>query len=184
MPPKAKYTKEEMTEIAYELVRRQGKEAISARHLAAELNTSTAPIFTAFGTIEELERAVVEKAKRRYREYLEEGLAAELPFKGAGLQYIRFAKEEPNLFKLLFMSENGGAITHYMPAEDENEPLVRGTVERSYGINEEQAKRLYNHLSVYVHGIAVMYAQGNCMFTDEDVNNMLSEIFKALTGGR
>ncbi len=185
MPPKAKYTREEMTEIAYELVRAQGKEALHARSLATALGTSTAPIFTAFDTIEELQQAVLEKAKEKYREYLQRGLSAELPFKGAGLQYIRFAKEEPNLFKLLFMGAGDDkTVSHYMPAHDENEPLVRGTVEQAYGMSEEQAKRLYNHLSVYVHGIAVMYAQGGCVFTDEDVSNMLSEVFKALIGGK
>ena len=63
MPPKARYTKEQIVDAAYELVRRNGKGYLSARSLAAELGTSTAPIFTAFSSIEELQYAVTERAK-------------------------------------------------------------------------------------------------------------------------
>lgn len=182
MPPKAKYTKEQITDVAYEMVRKYGEDFLSARNLATELGTSTAPIFTSFSSIEEVQLAVAEKAKKLYQTYLEEGLKQTPPFKGAGLKYIQFAKDEPKLFKLLFMrSDDTEDATHYFPAKDENEPRVRSTVEASYGMDEEKAKNLYNHLSVYTHGLAVLYAQGRCVFTDEDVSRMLTEVFTALT---
>ena len=181
MPPKAKYTKEEIAEIAYEAVRKYGEDFLSARNLAAALGTSTAPIFTAFSNIEELRTEVAKRAKQLYSQYLSEGLSGDIPFKGAGLKYIQFAKDEPQLFKLLFMrSDDTEDVSHYFPAKDENEPLVRGALEASHGMSEEKARKLYNHLSVYAHGLAVLYAQGRCVFTDEDVDRMLSEVFLAL----
>jgi len=184
MPPKAKYTKEEIVDIAYEAVRQYGEDFLSARNLASRLGTSTAPIFTAFSSIEEVTRAVADKAKALYNSYISEGLSGELPFKGAGLKYIQFAKDEPQLFRMLFMrDETGEPFSHYFPSEDENESDVRGALERSYHIGEDRAKKIYNHLSVYAHGIAVLYAQGRCIFTDEDVNAMLTEVFSALTKG-
>lgn len=181
MPPKAKYTKEQITDVAYEMVRKYGEEFLSARNLAAELGTSTAPIFTAFASIEEVQLSVANKAKELYGTYLKEGLQETPPFKGAGLKYIQFAKDEPQLFKMLFMrSDDAEEISHYFPAKDENETMVRGTVEQNYSLNTEDAMRLYNHLSVYAHGLAVLYAQGRCVFTDEDVSRMLSEVFSAL----
>lgn len=184
MPPKAKYTKEEIAEIAYEAVRKYGEDFLSARNLAAALGTSTAPIFTAFSNIEELRTEVAKRAKQLYSQYLSEGLSGDIPFKGAGLKYIQFAKDEPNLFRMLFMRhETGDPFSHYFPAEDENEPRVRKSLEESYHIGESRAKKIYNHLSVYAHGIAVLYAQGRCVFTDEDVSAMLSEVFAALTKG-
>ena len=182
MPPKAKYTKEQITDVAYEMVRKYGEEILSARNLAAELGTSTAPIFTAFASVEEIRRAVAERAYRLYGNYLREGLRQTPPFKGTGLKYIQFAKDEPQLFKLLFMrSDETEDVSHYFPSKDENEPLVRGALEESHGMSEEKARKLYNHLSVYAHGLAVLYAQGRCVFTDEDVNRMLSEVFLALS---
>lgn len=181
MPPQAKYTKEQITDVAYQMVRKYGADFLSARNLAAELGTSTAPIFTAFAGIEEVQLAVANKAKELYCTYLKEGLQETPPFKGAGLKYIQFAKDEPQLFKMLFMgSEDGEDFSHYFPGKDENESMVRGTVEQHYDLNTKEAMRLYNHLSVYAHGLAVLYAQGRCVFTDEDVSRMLTEIFSAL----
>ena len=184
MPPKAKYTKEQILHIAYEFVRKEGIENLTARNLAKELGTSTAPIFTAFKNIEELQEQVNKRAWELYSEYIKKGMEFDIPFKGTGLMYIRFAKDEPKLFKMLFMRGNGNnSPSHYFPAGDNNEPAVRGTIEDKYGLDKERAKKLYNHLSVYVHGIAVMYADGLCVFTDEDVSRMMSEIFMALTKG-
>ena len=185
MPPRAKYTKEQIRDAAYEMVRKEGFGKLSARNLAAELGMSTAPIFTAFSGIDELQKEVHNKAWNLYCDYFNRGMEAPIPFKGAGLMYIKFAKEEPNLFKMLFMNGNGEVpLTHYFPSGDKvNEPVVRENVKNSYGLNEEKAKKLYNHLSVYVHGIAVMEAQGNCVFTDEDINLMISEVFKSLING-
>lgn len=181
MPPKAKYSREAIGETAYKMVRKHGESFLTARSLAAELGTSTAPIFTAFSGIEEVQRFVTEKAATLFRSYLEAGLAQALPFKGAGLEYIRFAKEEPELFKLLFMQGSESAQpTHYLPTHFAYEPDVRGAVASFHGLNERQAKRLYNHLSVYAHGLAVLFAQRQCVFTMEDAERMLSEVFLAL----
>lgn len=185
MPPKVKYTKDAMTEVAYQMVREKGEESLSARNLAAELGTSTAPIFTAFANIDEVRGAVVERAKSCYRRYAEAGMAMDPPFKGCGLQYIRFAKEEPMLFRMLFMraDEEGRSPSHYLPEGYEQEAEVRGAVTAMYKTDNERAKRIYNHLSVYAHGLATLYAQGQCAFTDEDVSRMLSEVFLALMKG-
>ena len=180
MPPKPKYTKDEIINAAYEMVRQLGEESLSARNLAARLGCSTAPLFTAFSSVEELMGRVKEKAYALYMEYIERGLSMTPAFKGSGLMYIKYAKDEPKLFKMLFMGKGAETeATHYMPA-GADEPLVRGAVEQRYSMDTESARWLYNHLSVYVHGLAVMFAEGRCVFSDEDVDRMLSEVFLAL----
>lgn len=182
MPPKAKHTKEEIIDTAYEMVRKHGMDFLTARSLAAELESSTAPIFTTFKNIEEVKDAVVERAKDLYKKYLSEGLATSLPFKGAGLKYIEFAKDEPELFKLLFMKWDAKPAppSHFMPSSDETSPFVLMALEKSHNIDEENAKRIYNHLSVYAHGFAVLYAMGSCAFTMDDIDKMMSEVFNSL----
>ena len=81
---------------------------------------------------------------------------------------------------MLFMREGPDTPTHYMPSDFEFESEVRGAVQSKYQLSEPDAKRLYNHLAVYVHGLAVLFAQGACIFSDEDVSRMLSEVFVAL----
>lgn len=180
MPPKPKYTKEQIAAYAFERVRHNGIASLSARALAEGLGVSTAPLFTAYGSIEEIRREVEERAYSLYCEYISEGLREQIPFKGAGLAYIRFAKDEPELFKLLFMSARSEEPSHFYPDGDINAPAVASSAKNGYALNEGQAKKLYNHLSVYVHGIATLYAQGRNVFTDVDVSDMLSEVFNAL----
>ena len=180
MPRSTKYTKEVISVAAYELVRREGASSLTARRLAAELGCSTAPLFTAFPSIDAVRDEVIKRSYSLYSDYLKKAMQEPLPFKAAGLNYIRFAKDEPKLFALLFMGKGDGGVTHYFPSGDvKNEPRVRGTVESFYGMSEESSKRLYNHMSVYAHGLAVLAAEGNSTFTDEDVSRMLSEAFSA-----
>ena len=182
MPPKVKFTKEMIASVAFDMVRKHGAELLSARGLAAELGSSTAPIFTAFDSIEEVRDQVIFKARKLYKDYLEKASLAERPFKEMGMQYIRFAADEPELFKLLFMGgDEEKEATHYLPDGDENSEMILNTVESLYGMSKEKAMKLYNHLSVYTHGLAVLFAQRCRVFTMEDVNVMLTEIFNALT---
>lgn len=175
MPPKAKYTKEQIVDTAFSLVREQGKSALSARTLARALGTSSAPIFTAFPNMEAVQNEVVKSAKALYRQYVEVGLQYDPPFKGAGLQYIQFALDEPNLFELLFMWENDGVMSHFVPSNDDNAPAILQSVQDTYALPTETAKRLYNHMAVYTHGIAVLFAKTRVIFTMEEVSNMMTE---------
>ena len=48
MPPRPKFTREDIIEKAYELARKNGIESVVARELGKQLGTSSSPIFTAF----------------------------------------------------------------------------------------------------------------------------------------
>ncbi len=107
MPPSVKVTKEEIINATVDIVRKNGAQAINARTVAAVLNCSTQPIFSNFETMDELRFAVMEKADKIYNEYLSREIESEKfpAYKASGMAYIRFAKEEKELFKLLFMRD-------------------------------------------------------------------------------
>lgn len=182
MPPRAKFTKAEVLEAALGLVREEGMEALSARSLAARLGTSTAPIFTAFSSLEELKRAVEQAARQCYADYIKQGLSdKQRPFKEAGLMYIRFAKEEKHLFKLLFLKRaSGREQTHYFPDTDENNPIILEAICQNYNLSEDRARRIYNHMSVYALGLALAFSQEDSVFSEEDASALLSELFFSL----
>ena len=182
MPPKAKHSRDDIVNTALEMVRNHGADVISARNVAVALGTSTAPIFTAFDSIEELVLCARKKAVDFYRaNYLDAALREELPFKAAGRNYIRFAKEEPELFKFVFMGEGDDLSTnHYLPSGDPTSDDVLGAFVGNYNIDNDEAKYIYNHLSVYTYGLAVLFARRSCVFTMDDVDRMLSELFWAL----
>lgn len=54
MPPKPKFTREEVVDTAIELIKDKGIEALTARELGAKLGSSARPIFTVFRNMEEL----------------------------------------------------------------------------------------------------------------------------------
>ena len=181
MPKKPIYTKDDILDIAYAMVREEGIEALSARNLAKRMNTSTAPIFTAFSGIDEIVVELAKRAKALYSSYISEGLSNPLPFKGAGMKYIEFAKDEPKLFKFLFMSDNTYVKdTDYLPGGDSNEGRVRTNLEQSHSIDSDTARKIYNHLSIYAHGLAVLYAGQNSVFSDSETSRLMSEAFFAL----
>ena len=69
MPPKAKYTREEIIETALNIVAEKGKSALNARDLGAALGTSTRPVFTAFKNMSELIEEVKKAAMKRFESY-------------------------------------------------------------------------------------------------------------------
>ena len=60
MPPKPKFTREEITAAALELVSEQGIEALTARNRGMRLGSSARPIFTVFRSMEEVQQEVLE----------------------------------------------------------------------------------------------------------------------------
>jgi AcrR family transcriptional regulator len=181
MPPKVKFTKEQIVAAALDIVRKEGIGNLTARALGKELHTSSCPIFTAFKNMNEVQLEVVNAAKAVYAGYVQRGLQEPLAFKGVGMKYIQFAKEEPQLFKLLFMSEHKIAgVNRYLPTIDDNYETILSSVVNGYALPRDKADRLYLHLSVYVHGIAALYADNVCAFSTEEVSQMLTEVFVSL----
>ena len=54
MPPKNRFTKDEMIDAALDIVREKGIDALTSRELGARMGCSTRPMFTFFSTVNEL----------------------------------------------------------------------------------------------------------------------------------
>lgn len=182
MPPKAKFTKEQITKAALKLVRERGAETLTARALGKALCSSACPIFTVFENMEEVRESVIQAAKFLYKEYVNRGLKYTPAFKGVGTQYILFAVNEPNLFRLLFMTEQNTVpnFDGILPMIDESYEQILASIVTEYGIKRAAANRLYRHLWIYTHGIAAMCVSKLCSFTPEEISEMMTDVFKSL----
>ncbi len=178
MPPKAKFTKAEIIEAALNIVRTEGYEALTSRALGTYLGSSARPIFTVFKNMEEVQQVMIEAAKNLYKEYVNKGLTAEHPFKGVGTQYILFSVNEPKLFQLLFMAEQKQIpdLSGVLPLIDESYGDILLSIQKDYEISELSAKKLYQHLWIYTHGIASLCATKMCRFTGEEISTMITEV--------
>lgn len=180
MPPKAKFTRDEMIQAGLNIIRENGMEALSARALGAKLGSSAKPIFTVFQSMEEVQGEVKKSAKSLYTEYVKKGLEQKIAFKGVGTQYILFAIQEPKLFQLLFMceQEQKPIVENVLPVIDESYKDILLSVQNGYGLSENEAQQLYRHLWIYTHGIAVLCATNMCVFTAEEIDKMITQVFR------
>ena len=182
MPPKAKYTRDEIIAIAYELVREQGAGALTAREVAKRLGTSPSPIFALFRDMEELKTAVAEAARARFRTYMAVAEQYTPAYKKRGMQWVLFAKEEPQLFRLLFMQHTdrvpGFAEMRRVTNFDcENDIAI---ITRDYHASMEQAEHLFRQMWIYAYGLCVLCATGVCAFSDAEIAQQLGEIFAGM----
>lgn len=179
MPPKARVEKEDIIKAAADIVRENGIAALNARAVAAKLGVSTQPIFSNYSTMEELKGDVLDCAYNVYAGYLERGMTSgEYPiYKASGMAYIQFAKEERELFKLLFMRDRRDE--KFVQRDDEVKPIV-GIIMKNLGISEEEATMFHLEMWVYVHGIASMIATSYLEWDGEIISKMLTDLYMGL----
>ncbi len=179
MSPKAKISKEEILDAAVSLVRKEGVDALNARALALRLNCSTQPIFSNFSTMEQLRLAVVEQANQWCEEFIRrEEERGEYPaYKASGMAYIRFAKEEKELFKLLYMrARSREAVCIGVELNEKME----GAVTQATGLRGEVGKLFHLEMWVFVHGIASMLATGFLELEEDLIAAMITDCYQGL----
>ncbi len=179
MPPKTKIAKEQILACALDIVRKEGFSSVNARILAKELGCSTQPIFSNYPTMDALKEDILSFANTTYLNYLKEDMAKNEypPYKASGMAYVHFAKEEKELFKLLFMRDRTGE-EQSTRTEDFEEAV--SLAQKNLGISREQALMFHLEMWVYVHGIATMIATSYLEFDKEMISRMLTDSYLGL----
>lgn len=179
MPPKIKITKSEIIDTAINLVKANGEQAINARSIANILGCSTQPVFSNFATMDDLRMAVKDAANTLYQSYLATDMASGKypPYKASGMAYIRFAREERELFKLLFMCDRSKEVI----TEDHESirPLLE-IIQKNMGIDEDKAFIFHMEMWIYVHGIATMIATGYLNWDEDMVSKMVTDAYAGM----
>ena len=120
---KKAFTKEEIVEAAFQVVRKQGRKKLSARAIARELNSSTMPIYSTINSMKELEQEVGQKFTELLLQY------CLTPWTGNFLVdmsfgYVRFAKDEKELFRIMFLDDQPSELTDY----EKQKPIIFTTL--------------------------------------------------------
>ncbi len=178
MPPKIKVAKEDVIKTSLKLIREKGVDSLNARTIASALNCSTQPIFSNFSTMNELQKATMESAYEIYQEYLNrETQNGKYPkYKAYGLAYVRFAIEEKELFKLLFMRDRTKEDT--APSLDFEDSVHM--VMQMNNVSYEKAMLMHLEMWTCVHGIGVMIATSFLNLEWELISNMLSDVYQGI----
>ena len=174
MPPKVKITKDDIIKTAFSLVRERGESTLNARLLAESLSCSTQPIFSNFDSMEALKCELRAFAYEHYLSFLErEAERGEFnKYKSFGRAYIRFAEEERELFKLLFMRDRRGEDLSPTPDFSESVEMIM----KANGFSREIANLIHLENWACVHGIATMIVTSFLKLDDELVSKILSDV--------
>lgn len=178
MPAKKQVTKEKILRAALQLLREQGYEAVNIKQLAQTLDCSTQPVYLSFSGMEELRSALTPLAAEEFERYMmagsREGLVCLY-----GMRYLSFAREEPRLFRFLFMRPRA-----FSQLRQALLPMIERSVAalmETYRIGHEEADLLHDQLWMHAHGIATMIATDFCDWDMAKVERMLDSCRHAFT---
>lgn len=182
MPPKPKFTQEEIVDASIRLIEEKGAKALTARELGSYLGSSSCPIFTVFADMDELHTAVTKRAKDMLDEYMAVAENYTPSYKMRGLQWVKFSAEHPKLFEMLFVHETGVSSDIISAASvlafgiEKDIEIIR----RDYNATEEQARRLSAQMWIYTFGLCVIMSKNLCNFTMKEIGEKLGEIFNGM----
>ena len=153
MPPKFKFTKEQIIESAFNIVRRKGWEGLTTRSLAGELGASARPIYSFFKSIGELEEDTVKMAVDLLQEYMTRKSTGD-PWHDHGIGYVMFAMEEKYLFKSINDDKH---IMYFKKYGDFIWDTLTGTLSEYppfQGLTDEQIFQIQLNRWLFAHGLA------------------------------
>lgn len=178
MPPKARISKEMIIEEAFQIARAEGADKITARSISGRLKCSTQPVLYHFATVEEIKTVVYQHANGYHTDWLmnmEHDYGN--PMLNIGMNYIRFAAEERNLFHFLFQSNefSGGSMMDLVRSE-ELEPIMQ-VLQQEIGATTNEVVEIFTTLFVFVHGYASMFANNEMIYNEELLITSLTKVF-------
>ena len=154
MPPKTRITKDMIINAAIEIAKQSGYESINARTVSEQLHCSTQPVMYQFSTIDAMKRAAYARVDQLHSEYMMSVPPERDPILGIGLNYIRFAVEEPQLFRFLFQS--GYAQENSLMEMIDSEELlpILAAMREGAGLSMEKTKQIFLTVALFAHGYA------------------------------
>ncbi len=168
-----------IVDAAFTVVRRSGVDDINVRKVANEIGCSTQPVMYHFKTVEDLKVEIYDLAMRFYEDYLAgENKDEQPPITELCRRYLKFSKEEGNLFRFIFQSGRFKG-DHFKNMFGRSSDEVIENIVKSEGITKEQASELASAMFTAAHGYASIAANNNAEFSDKTAGDIVDGIYKA-----
>lgn len=182
MPPKPKFTREQIIDSAYEILREEGIDAVVARNVGKKLGTTSSPIFTVFSGMEELKEELYQKAKDVCLKYIGQAVNYEPAFKEFGRRCVLFAQKEPHIYSFLFKKRLLTIDTMSIAEKEYSDivlPILSG-VGKAFDLTIEEVRLILERLFVYCNGIMTLTLNGRKAYSEQKVNEILGENFAGM----
>ncbi len=178
MPPKPKFTKKEIINAAIDIIRDGGIHEITAREIGKRMQASSSPIFTVFKNMDELKTEILRTLLEDYNSQSRFFDQSKPLFKQYGEQLVRYAIEQPNLFKYLFLQQTDVKINSALKTQSEQLPReCYEILAKTYSLNEEQIRKLFNEVWIFTFGLATLCALGAAKPSEERISETLTDMF-------
>ena len=181
MPTIIRITKEMILNAAFDITRNEGIEKLSNREIAKKMNCSIRPIYYQFKNSEELYKALYNKINSYFYDFIMKNIVDDIPhYKQIGINYIKFAQEETNFFKVLFMSPARDVPNTFVATDKNGFAGVIDAIKLSTYLSDKDIKSFHTKMWIFVHGIATLTVSKSVKFTEEQIRDLLSQEFQAL----
>ena len=181
MPTKVRITKNMILDTAFDIARSGGLEDVSNREIASRLGCSIRPIYYQFKNTDELKGELYAKIEKYFYTYLMDNMRDDIPpYKQVGINYIRFAREESHLFRILFMSETNLLPMGFVTKDEDDFRKLAKFIKFSTKLSDDDIKTFHVRMWLFAHGIASLVASNTVLFSDTQIEKLLSYEFQAL----
>ena len=181
LPKTLKITKEMILDTAFDIARSGGLEDVSNREIASRLGCSIRPIYYQFKNTDELKGELYAKIEKYFYTYLMDNMRDDIPpYKQVGINYIRFAREESHLFRILFMSETNLLPMGFVTKDEDDFRELAKFIKFSTKLSDDDIKTFHVRMWLFAHGIASLVASNTVVFSDTQIEKLLSYEFQAL----
>lgn len=181
MSKEVKITKDMILEAAFDIVREKGLEEVSNRSIAKRLECSIRPIYYQFNNSDELKKELYNKIEKYFYKYIMNNMIDNIPYyRQVGINYIKFAREEKNFFKILFMSKSDYLPEGFVSKSEDDFKEISKLIKMSTKLNDDDIKSFHIKMWMFTHGIATLLATDTVLLTEEQISNLLSSQFQAL----
>ena len=174
MPARRKIQKEDIIQESVTIVSQEGINALNARKIAKKLGCSTQPLFYIYENMDDLKKDVMNEIVKIFDIEVLKSETGQLEYKDIGINYIRFAKEEPELFKIMFNRKINEGAFDFIDLTGSAKTILE-TISKQTGMSNEDAKQFHLRMWLYVNGIASLVANQTVEFNDEEIAELLKD---------
>ena len=182
MARKAQISREIILDTAFQMLIRDGYNAINITALAREIGCSTQPIAWHFGNMEGLRSALLRYCLDYMKNHFTLNGESSAPMlKEIPRKYIDLAFDQPHLYKYLYMSDQDRAQTEALiqTLRFPNYEKILLLLQQEHGVSTQAAQRYLLDLQLYVHGIASCAVAKITFSSKEGVLGMIDDANEA-----
>ena len=179
MPPIPKISKNMILHASLEIVRNDGIENLNVRNIANKLSCSTQPIMYHYKNMDLLKEELYCIVDKHHSEFLMKESNID-PLLNIGLQYIKYANEEKNLFKFLFQSNKFSNFNVKDLINNNHLTDIFNVIKKETNISDEQIKEMFTMLFITAHGLASLLANNSMTYNEKECIKILENTFNCL----